>query len=144
MDGKPFLTELKELVKEDETSQEEVNRYLLVGMIGISDSISELSGKMDDLQTQNTESTKLLTDLGKQVEGIGGELVELGVSVKKNPAFIVGEYFKGGGKRFVLAVSTLFALMNLWFISEIRRSILLFLVPLGFPKEWVDYLTTGE
>ena len=145
MDGKPFLEDLKRQAENEKLDLEEGVRYLLIATVGIVEYTQEiinkqgkleskLTGHLEQWETVNKKRNKLLIN----IENFNGEL-------KKNPAFILGNFFHGKPKRLIAILATVFIALNAWislvFLPGVRRMILLFLVPFGFPKEWVDVIS---
>jgi len=137
LNGENTIIELRELVRE--------------GRINPEDSAVILYGVIADILENQHHINRTVEEKGEEIkETVKTQVAEVRHDVEKNrkrldtnPVIKLGAFIRDKPKKAIWFGFFLIALSNVWFIDAFRRSVLMALVPLGLPIEWVDALTTG-
>jgi hypothetical protein len=137
LNGENTIAELRELARK--------------GKINAEDSAVILYGVVADMLENQHHINRTVEEKGEEVkEVVRTRVTEVKNDVEKNrkrldtnPVIKLGAFIRDNPKKAVWLGFFLVAASNVWFIDAFRRSILMLLVPLGLPIEWVDALTTG-
>lgn len=155
LNGTNTIKEFRALVEKGKIDPEEAVMILIgahADLLENQHSLGELVEKSDALGQEREEriiskieesQEKILQSRKEDLDKINTKIDKLEETVKKNPMVRVGKFIKEKPKHASWIAFGLIAFSNVWFIDSFRRAVLLLLVPLGFPKEWVDALTTG-
>jgi len=166
MNGKNFIADIREGIKEGKIDTEQATIISLgvsADLLENQHELGELIERIEkDLQVREQKAKEIaraseekiistiveveksiLNSRKTELEEVNKDIKEIKCGLDSNPLVRIGKFIKAEPKKTLLVGFVIMAFSNIWFIDSFRRGALLLLVPLGFPKEWVDLLTTG-
>lgn len=166
MNGDNTITELRTLMREGKIEPKEALLILFgshADLLENQHSLGELVERIEkDLQIREQENKEvakaseeriistiieveksILNSRKNDLELVEKKIGDINNIIATNPMVRVGKFVKAKPKQAISIGFGIMALSNIWFVDSFRRTALLLLVPLGFPKEWVDLLTAG-
>lgn len=120
-----MLSELRRIAEsENPVPQKQANRLMLAAMVSLISDIQSLrTALMNGQETAKEERQAIRRELMAEIE-----------TVKSNPAILLGIWVKKNPKIALLTFLLLFAIINIWFVSDFRGPVL---EALGLPNPLV-------